>query len=211
MTWDSALPLLEADPRFQHASQVLPVGAQRARFATHIDHLRTRYITQLHALFEAHSTGLNMPAEALPKSVRGSLPAVKLGFVSGEPETQGPDDQCDEDDNDDEDVPTNRSRLNRGLADEYARWQRTKVTEARLAFDALLSENSFVEFWGRLAKMGGEGVGGGVPIDEDDEENEEGEGGGGKVDMKALAKNVDVSEMEKVLKVGRFVLSLGRL
>ncbi|KAB5591583.1 Transcription elongation regulator 1 [Ceratobasidium theobromae] len=201
MTWDSALPLLEADPRFQHASQVLPVGAQRARFATHIDHLRTRYITQLHALFEAHSTGLNMPAEALPKSVRGSLPAVKLGFVSGEPETQGPDDQCDEDDDDDEDVPTNQSRLNRGLADEYARWQRTKVTEARLAFDALLSENSFVEFWGRLAKMGGEGVGGGVPIDGDDEENEEGEGGGGKVDMKALAKNVDVSEMEKVLKV----------
>ncbi|CUA74190.1 glu-rich pro-rich WW domain-containing protein [Rhizoctonia solani] len=101
---------------------------------------------------------------------------------------------------DGDDAPKNRGRLNRGLADEYARWQRTKVTEARHAFDALLGENSFVEFWGRLAKIGGEGVEGGVPVDQDDEENEEGEGGGGKVDMKALAKNVDVSEMEKVLK-----------
>jgi hypothetical protein len=107
---------------------------------------------------------------------------------------------------DNEDTSKSQARLNRGLADEYARWQRGKVTEARLAFDALLGENSFVEFWGRLAKMGGEGVNGGVPVDEDDDENEEGEGGGGKVDMKALAKNVDVSEMEKVLKVS-FVFS----
>ena len=51
-----------------------------------------------------------------------------------------------------------------------------------------------------MAKIGGEGNGGGVPINEEDEEDEE-RGGGGNVDMKALAKNVDVSEMEKVLKV----------
>ncbi|KAG8695885.1 hypothetical protein FRC08_007499 [Ceratobasidium sp. 394] len=67
----------------------------------------------------------------------------------------------------------------------------------------MLGENSFVEFWGRLAKMGGEGVGGGVPAEEGDEDEDEGEGGGGKVDMKALAKNVDVSEMEKVLQHDR--------
>ncbi|CCO33875.1 Transcription elongation regulator 1 AltName: Full=Formin-binding protein 28 [Rhizoctonia solani AG-1 IB] len=197
-TWDSSLPALESDPRFQHASQVLHVGAQRAKFAAHVEHLRARYISQLHALFEAHMTGLNMPAEALPKSVRGSLPAVKLGFVTDDLDKEGPGE--DEDMADDEDNSKSQARLNRGLADEYARWQRGKVTEARLAFDALLGENSFVEFWGRLAKMGGEGVNGGVPVDEDDDENEEGEGGGGKVDMKALAKNVDVSEMEKVLK-----------
>ncbi|CAE6499679.1 unnamed protein product [Rhizoctonia solani] len=196
-TWESSLPALESDPRFQHASQVLSSGVQRAKFAAHIEHLRSRYISQLHALFEVHTTGLNMPAEALPKSVRGSLPAVKLGFVTDDLEKEGPGD--DQDIGDDKDAP-NRGRLNQGLADEYARWQRTRVTEARLAFDALLGENSFVEFWGRLAKMGGEGVEGGVPVDEGDEETDEGEGGGGKVDMKALAKNVDVSEMEKVLK-----------
>ncbi|KAF8757667.1 FF domain [Rhizoctonia solani] len=160
---------------FQHASQVLPIGAQRAKFAAHIEHLRARYISQLHALFEAHMTSLNMPAEALPKSVRGSLPAVKLGFVTDDLEKEGPGD--DQEMLDDDDTSKSQGRLNKGLADEYARWQRNKVAEAR-----------------------GEGINGGVPIDGDDEENEEGEGGGGKVDMKALAKNVDVSEMEKVLK-----------
>ncbi|KEP47419.1 WW domain protein [Rhizoctonia solani 123E] len=198
-TWDSSRSALESDPRFQHASQVLSVGVLRAKFAAHIEHLRARYISQLHALFDAHTTALNMPAEALPKSVRGSLPAVKLGFVTDDLDKEGPGDEKDIGD-DQDDAPKNQGRLNQGLADEYARWQRTKVTEARLAFDALLGENSFVEFWGRLAKIGGEGVGGGVPVDEEDEENEDGEGGGGKVDMKALAKNVDVSEMEKVLK-----------
>lgn len=41
---------------------------------------------------------------------------------------------------------------------------------------------------------------GGVKADED-EDTEEGEGGGGRVDMKALAKSVDIDEMVKVLRV----------
>ena len=64
----------------------------------------------------------------------------------------------------------------------------------------MLHGNSFVEFWGRLSKLGGEGVDGGVRRDDDGDE-EIGEGGGGTVDMKKLAKNVDITEMEKVLKV----------
>ncbi|KAG8792255.1 hypothetical protein FRC12_006638 [Ceratobasidium sp. 428] len=197
ISWDAALSILDSDPRFQHASQVLPGGAQRAIFSNHINHIRSRYISQLHALFEAHTTALNMPAEALPKSVRRSLPATKLGFAREQDDTKADDDTGDEED---EDKPSRRDTLDRGLADEYARWQRARGVEARLAFGEMLGENSFVEFWGRLAKMGGEGVGGGVPAEEQDEEGDEGEGGGGKVDMKALAKNVDVGEMEKVLK-----------
>ena len=64
----------------------------------------------------------------------------------------------------------------------------------------MLHENSFVEFWGRLGKVGGEGVEGGVTRDDGGDEDE-GEGGGGNVDMKKLAKSVDITEMEKVLKV----------
>jgi hypothetical protein len=63
----------------------------------------------------------------------------------------------------------------------------------------MLGENSFVEFWGRLGKIGGEGVNSSVKIDGDD--IGEGDGEEEKVDMKALAKNVDIREMEKVLKV----------
>lgn len=85
------------------------------------------------------------------------------------------------------------------LEHEFGKWQRERTHEARNAFDEMLAENSFVEFWGRLGKIGGEGVDGGVKADEMEED--EGEGGGGKVDMKALAKNVDVGEVEKVLRV----------
>ena len=86
------------------------------------------------------------------------------------------------------------------LENEFDRWQRTRTTEARKAFDDMLDENSFVEFWGRLNKIGGEGADGGVERDDDGHEDE-GEGGGGNVDMKKLAKSVDITEMEKVLKV----------
>jgi len=84
------------------------------------------------------------------------------------------------------------------LEHEYEKWQRERTNESRHAFNEMLGENAFVEFWGRLGKIGGEGVDGGVAADDIGED--EGEGGGGKVDMKVLAKNVDLKEMERVLK-----------
>ncbi|KAF8175377.1 hypothetical protein BJ912DRAFT_1024508 [Pholiota molesta] len=76
--------------------------------------------------------------------------------------------------------------------------QRERTSAARIAFDEMMSENAFVEFWGRLGKIGGEGVSDGLKIGGEDigEAGEEDE----KVDMKALAKSVDIREMEKVLK-----------
>ena len=103
-------------------------------------------------------------------SLVNSLPVVKLGF----------------------DVDT--------LRHEFEKWQRERNHAARLAFDEMMKENSFVAFWGKLGKIGGEGVDGGVKRDEGGDEDE-GEGGGGKVDMKALAKNIGLEEIERVLKV----------
>jgi len=128
-------------------------------------------LDSLHALFISHSPSLAAELAALPvASLLSSLPATKLGF----------------------DVYK--------LEEEFNRWQRMRGTEARKAFDDMLHENSFVEFWGRLGKLGGEGVEGGVKRADDGDEDI-GEGGGGNVDMKKLAKSVDITEMEKVLKV----------
>ena len=68
----------------------------------------------------------------------------------------------------------------------------------------MLHENAFVEFWGRIRKIkeGAEG-GNGMKVNvgsEDlagEEDNEEGE----KADLKSLARNIDVKEIERVLKV----------
>jgi hypothetical protein len=84
------------------------------------------------------------------------------------------------------------------IEDEYDKWQRERTTSSRIAFDEMLAENSFVDFWGRLGKIGGEGVNSSVKIESDDIGEGDGEE---KVDMKELAKNVDIREMEKVLQV----------
>jgi heat shock protein 90kDa beta len=139
-------------------------------FNTHVQQLRSKYLNGLHLLFQSHAPSLATSFTALPlQSILTSLPSQKLGY--------------DIDD----------------MEREFDLWQRERTSEARKAFNEMLHENMFVEFWGRLGKIGGEGVEGGVKRDEIDEDD--GEGGGGNVDMKALARNVDLSDMEKVLKV----------
>ncbi|KAG6861602.1 hypothetical protein C0995_014509 [Termitomyces sp. Mi166 len=138
-------------------------------FHSHVEHLRSRHTKGLHALFEAHAPTLATRFDELPlSSLLSAPPVVKLGYDT------------------------------RAIQQNFDKWQRERYSESRKAFDEMLGENSFVEFWGRLGKIGGEGVDGGVKAD--DADGEHGEGGGGKVDMKALAKNVDVKEVEKVLR-----------
>ncbi|KAG6899518.1 hypothetical protein C0993_009574 [Termitomyces sp. T159_Od127] len=139
-------------------------------FYSHMDYLRSKHIKSLHALFEAHAPTLATCFNELPlTSLLSAPPVVKLGYDT------------------------------RATQQDFEKWQRERYSESRKAFDEMLGENSFIEFWGRLGKIGGEGVDGGVKMD--DADGDDGEGNGGKVDMKALAKNVDVGEVEKVLKV----------
>lgn len=133
--------------------------------------LRSKHLNSLQVLFSAHTASLEASFSNLPlESIEKSLPATKLGLDSRE------------------------------LEREFDKWQRERTSDARKAFDEMLTDNAFVEFWGRLGKMGGEGVNGGVTAEDLGED--EGEGFGGKVDMKALAKNVDLNDIIKVLKVG---------
>ncbi|KAJ6484984.1 Hsp90 protein-domain-containing protein [Mycena vitilis] len=168
ITWEIALPLLSADPRFRNSP--LSTNAQIALFHAHIGHLRAKHMASLYALFEAHASTLATTFDSLPvDSLLGALPVNKLGLDA------------------------------RSLEHEFEKWQRERTGESRKAFDEMLAENSFISYWIGLQKIGGEGVDGGVKADEAENEDE-GEGGGGKVDMKVLAKSVDVGEVEKVLK-----------
>jgi heat shock protein beta len=99
-------------------------------FHAHIGYLRSKHVTGLYALFEAHAPSLATTFESLPlDSLLGALPVTKLGLDG------------------------------RALEHEFEKWQRERTTESRQAFDEMLAENSFVEFWGKLKKIGGEGVG----------------------------------------------------
>ncbi|KAH9482626.1 Transcription elongation regulator 1 [Psilocybe cubensis] len=145
----------------------LSLNHQLRLFHEHLSHLRDKQLTGLHALFEAHAPSLATKFHTLPlETILSSAPAKKLGYNI---------DQIEAD---------------------FDKWQRERTTAARIAFDEMMEENSFVEFWGRLRKIGGEDVAGNLQIEGDDI----GEDGEDKVDMKALAKNIDIREMENVLK-----------
>ena len=106
----------------------------------------------------------------------------------------------------------------RELKREFDDWKSDREREAKDAFGDMLKENSFVEFWGRFGKMAKRGdldepesledskdatTGslGDVKFDDEGLEEDEGEGGGGRADLKALAKSIDIREIERVLKV----------
>ncbi|TBU49369.1 hypothetical protein BD309DRAFT_851694 [Dichomitus squalens] len=164
VSWDAVQPQLLKDPRFVNSP--LPLNQQLHLFHAHVNALREKHLTNLHASFASHAQGLNTPFTTLPvTSLLSSLPVTKLGFDVNQ------------------------------LEHEYEKWQRERTHEARLAFDQMLSENSFVEFWGRLGKIGGNGVDANIKYDDIGEDTEE-----DQVDMKALAKSVDLNEIIKVLK-----------
>ena len=122
----------------------------------------------LHMLFETNAPSLETPFSALPLQMILSASSIaKLGLDA------------------------------RRLEAEFRSWQQDRFVVARQAFDAMLTENSFVDFWGRLRKMANE-VDNHLKIEDDDIGEIEDE----KVDMKTLAKGVDLHDVAKVLKVG---------
>lgn len=162
----------------------LPQNQRVNIFNSHIEKLRQKQLSALHAVFEGYTPGLDAQFKDLPPSVAKSAPAVKLGLSDDNPAAE------------------------RELRRIYEEWQTSRTKRARAEFDELLGENSFVEFWGGLGKMNdgkeaGDGtVVPGVDTTDEKEEGEEGEGGGGRADLKALAKSIGGRQIEDVLKVG---------
>jgi len=146
----------------------LPQEHRIRLFHDHLTQLRWKEMDSLHILFEANAPSLDTPFSALPLQMILSASSIaKLSFDA------------------------------RRLEAEFRSWQRERFAVARQAFDAMLAENSFVDFWGRLKKMTNE-VDNHLKIEDDDIGGIEDE----KVDMKALAKGIDLHEVAKVLKVG---------
>ncbi|KAH6914924.1 Hsp90 protein-domain-containing protein [Coprinopsis sp. MPI-PUGE-AT-0042] len=138
-------------------------------FHTHITHLRSRHLSALHALFAESTSTLASRFTELPIETLIVSPHVqKLGYDIDQ------------------------------LEDEFRRWQKERYTEARRAFDEMLHENPFVEFWGRLSKMQDVTLDQGLQVASEDigEDDEP----ASKLNMKALAQTVDIGEMVKVLK-----------
>jgi transcription elongation regulator 1 len=87
------------------------------------------------------------------------------------------------------------------LEEAYLSWQRRRRAQAQSDFLELMRESGFVDFWGRMRKEGED-----KKTDRDllEDPEDAAEEGAADVDLKQMAKTVDLKEIHAVLKVGRF-------
>jgi transcription elongation regulator 1 len=200
----------------------MPQSRLQYLFNSYIGRLQSKGASALYTLFESYAPGLDKKWSDLKPGEKESLGksgvAKKLGLdtkirtasrSSRRHDSRGSDgDRTDEDDGEAYEYPSLRA--------EFEKWQRERYSEARTAFDTMLSENAFVEFWGRVGKMGvvddeekqrlgktvfaDETAGSTAAAVDPEDLLAEGEGGGGKADLQALAKGVDVKEVTRVLR-----------
>jgi transcription elongation regulator 1 len=88
------------------------------------------------------------------------------------------------------------------LQERFGAWRRAREADARREFDALLAENRFVDFWGRMRNKAVDGAAAAV---DEQEERDKGQGvhDGGDADMVALAQRMDLSEIKTILRRDR--------
>ncbi|KAJ9112177.1 hypothetical protein QFC20_002358 [Naganishia adeliensis] len=146
----------------------LSLSDKQRLFHSHLEGIARKRLDALHKLFESHAPKLNTPFEDVFPEIVNDFAVTRLNLT---PEK---------------------------LEQRFEQWQQVRFQAARKDFEALLRENSFVDFWGRMRNK---------HVDEkayipenEDEDDEYGAEGGGKANLANMAKSVDLKEMHAVLK-----------
>lgn len=169
--WNDVLPNLESDPRF--SSNTLTFSDKRRLFDQHLDEIYDKRVAAVEALFAEHAPKLTTRFDDVYSSISASPVVTRLHL--------------------------SESRIERL----FDAWNKKRFDQARKDFDIMLSESKFVDYWGRLKQdaagkdeerakeiLGADNEGG------DDEMNAE-----DGVDLKAMAAQIDMKEINAVLKV----------
>lgn len=154
----------------------LSLADKQRLFHSHLESIARKRLDALHKLFESHAPKLNTPFEDVFPEIVNDFAVTRLNLT---PEK---------------------------LEQRFEQWQQVRFQTARKDFEALLRENSFVDFWGRMRNK---------HVDEkayipenEDEDDEYGAEGGGKANLASMAKSVDLKEMHAVLRVSVLGLDL---
>lgn len=153
-------------------SQALSLGDKHQLFGAHLAHLTRKRLAALHAAFAANTDSLATRFADVHAKVADDAAVRRMHLA--------PD----------------------ALEDEYERWQREQNDGARRAFFELLKENAFFIFWaGQKKAEKRERTKGFGMEDADDDSGDEGDEGGGKASLKDMASQIDMREVESVLRV----------
>lgn len=169
--WNDVLPSLEKDPRF--SSNNLSFPDKRRLFDHHLDEIYNKRIAALEGLFSEHAPKLTTRFDDVYSSISANVNVTRLHM--------------------------SESRIEKA----YEAWNAKRFEQARKDFDTMLSESAFVDYWGRLkqdaaSKDEDDKTKDILGKDNDDEEEMDGEEA---VDLKAMAAQIDMKEINSVLKV----------
>lgn len=176
--------LLAKDARFAPVGDVLRLDTKQTFFDEHLVRLQSKRRDQLAKLFAKHTQD-DQGTEQLevdPDSVLAHLRNDPAFDHAGLKRFVG------------EDAGVHRAAPTT-LAREFAEWNAWRQQRARAEFDEMLLENAFVDFWGRLRKQKEQQAEPTTAVPEDEEADPDG------VSMLDMATNVDLAEMEAVLRV----------
>jgi transcription elongation regulator 1 len=147
-------------------------------FEDHQNELYDKRTTAIESLFAAHAKTLTTPFDTVYAQIQGDPTVTRMKMF--------------------------QDRIKR-LYDE---WSKRRYTQAKKDFETLLSESNFVEYWGRLKQesaskedehtkelLGNTANGGG------DEDEDGGMTLEEAVDLKTMAAQIDIKELQAVLKV----------
>lgn len=188
LTWDEAQYLLARDARFAPAQGVqdtLSIGAKRELFEQHLQRLRAKRREQLGKLFDKHAQN----ERGVPQLYLGAdvvLPLVRADeayLQSALPHFVG------------ESASVTRAAGHTSLEAEFQAWDAWRQQQAREDFMAMLRENAFLDFWGRLRKERADPDADKQPAQEDEDEDDM------TVPLLTMATQLDLDAMESVLKV----------
>ncbi|WFD35963.1 hypothetical protein MCUN1_002834 [Malassezia cuniculi] len=181
-TWAAAQARLARDPRFSTPHDPLLPEDKAEFFEEHVAHIRERRRDQLARLFAKHAR-YDDGTERLDID-----PDVVVTLVASDPEYENSGVRLF--------VGTKDS-----LAQEYAEWDAWRKEQARNAFEDMLNENAFVDFWGRLRKERERQESCTVNTDVKADDEDEDQAGASILDM---ASAIELKEIESVLRVREF-------
>ena len=152
------------------------LSEKRRMFDEHLSELYFKRRDAIEGLFIAHSPNLRSDFETVHSELCGNPAVMRMGMSKN------------------------------GIKRLFEDWSRRRYAQARKDFDDLLAESNFVEYWGRLKQ---EALGkdedrarGLLGNDDDGDENTNMEDA---VDLKTMAAQIDMKELQAVLRVIPFL------
>lgn len=149
----------------------MSMSEKRRLFDQHLDEIYDKRIAALEGLFTQHAPKLTTNFDDVYASISANPAVTRLDL--------------------------SESRIKRLFDD----WSKKRFAQSRQEFDAMLSESTFVDYWGRLKQESAdkeEDRAKGV-LGNDNEGDEEMNVGDG-VDLRAMAAQIDMKEIHAVLK-----------